>query len=174
MRRALWLLPIAAVVLLAFGYGLKQGAKTPEQVFYLSDFEPLRTGNLYGGLGRDRPPWQKRFLISGRKFRKGLVTAPNTNAPRAFVEYQLDRRYLRFKATLGRAQAGTAYGKTHMSYHVLVDGKEAAQGPVPLPPETVELDVRVKGTKVLRLEVDCGDDGNAMDTAAWGNARVVR
>ncbi len=142
---------------------------------YLSDLQESSSGNVHGGLGKDRPYWQSELILADKRFSKGIVTHPMAeNGRRAFVEYNLNGQYSYFRATLGSAQDHGNYGKGTMNYSVLVDGKAMECGPFPVPPSTREINVDIRGARMLRLEVDNGYDGNNSDHAAWGNARLVR
>jgi len=141
---------------------------------FLSDMTESRSGDIHGGLGKDRPYWTPELLIGGRRFAKGIVTCPGPSAARAFVEYPLGGGFSRFQATLGSAADQGNYGKGTMNYSILVDGKLVEQGHFPTPPATREINVSVQGGQTLRLEVDNGGDGHNADHAAWGNARLKR
>jgi hypothetical protein len=141
---------------------------------FLSDMPESRSGDIHGGLGKDRPYWTPELLIGGRRFAKGIVTCPGPSAARAFVEYPLNGRFTRFLATLGSAADQGNYGKGTMNYFILVDGKIVEQGRFPTPPATREISVSVQGGQTLRLEVDNGGDGHSADHAAWGDARLKR
>ncbi len=141
---------------------------------YLSDMAESRSGDIHGGLGKDRPYWAPVLLLGGRRFAKGLVTCPGPSAARAFVEYPLGGHFSRFQATLGSAADQGNYGKGTMNYFILVDGKVVEQGRFPTPPATREINVSVQGAQTLRLEVDNGGDGHNADHAAWGDARLKR
>jgi len=141
---------------------------------FLSDMAESRSGDIHGGLGKDRPYWTPELLIGGRRFAKGIVTCPGPSAARAFVEYPLNGRFSRFLATLGSAADQGNYGKGTMNYFIYVDGKVVEQGRFPTPPTTREISVSVQGAQTLRLEVDNGGDGHSADHAAWGDARLKR
>jgi hypothetical protein len=141
---------------------------------FLSELAESGSGNIHGGLGKDRPYWQPDLIIAGKRYGKGLVTHPGNGAERAYVEYALAGQYQRFLATLGSAADQSNYGHGTMNYAVLVDGRVVEQGRFPTPPATRELSIPVSGAQTLRLEVDNGGDGNHSDHAAWGNARLKR
>ncbi len=141
---------------------------------FLSDISESRSGDIHGGLGKDRPYWTPELLIGGRRFAKGLVTCPGPSGARAYVEYPLNGRFSRFLATLGSAADQGNYGKGTMNYFILLDGKVIEQGHFPTPPATREINVSVQGGQTLRLEVDNGGDGHNADHAAWGDARLRR
>ncbi len=141
---------------------------------FLSDLSEAASGNVHGGLGKDRPYWQQELSIGGRSFSKGLVTHPGASGERAWVEYALGGQYRRFLATLGAAADHGNYGQASMNYYIVVDGRVVEQGRFPSPPNTREISVSVQGAQTLRLEVDNGGDGNHSDHAAWGNARLRR
>jgi len=160
--------------MLTFGKG-KEVSGQGGAVVYLSDMKEIRSGDVHGGLGKDRPYWQPDLIIGGRTFKKGLVTHPVAeNGRRAFVEYELNGRYRFFMTTLGAAQDHGNYGRGTMSYYILADGREVAGGRFPVPPDTRNLRISVSGVRILRLEVDNGGDGNNSDHAAWGDARVEK
>lgn len=141
---------------------------------FLSDMAESRSGDIHGGLGKDRPYWTPELVIAGRRYQKGIVTHPGASAARAFVEYPLNGGFSRFAATLGSAADGNTYGNGTMNYAIYVDGRLVEQGRFPAPPATREINVSVQGGQTLRLEVDNGGDGNHADHAAWGNARLKR
>jgi len=141
---------------------------------FLSDLVESRTGDIHGGLGKNRPYWTPELIIGGRRFAKGLVTCPGPTSARAFVEYPLGGRFSRFLATLGSAGDQGNFGKGTMNYAILLDGKVIEQGRFPNPPATREINVSVQGGQTLRLEVDNGGDGHVADHAAWGDARLKR
>jgi hypothetical protein len=144
-------------------------------VVYLSDLPESNSGNIQGGLGKDRPHWQSELIIGGRKYAKGLVTHPKAeNGSWAFVEYALDGSYSRFRATLGSAEDHGRYGKGTMNYGIVIDGRRVVGGAFPVAPAVKEIDLDIGGAKTLRLEVDNGYDGNNSDHAAWGEARLER
>ncbi len=144
-------------------------------VVYLSDLRESGSGNIHGGLGKDRPYWQGDLILANQSFSKGIITHPMAENGRiAFVEYSLNGQYSTFRATLGSAQDHGSYGKGTMNYRVLVDGRAVDCGPFPVPPGIREISVDVRGARMLRLEVDNGYDGNNSDHAAWGNARLER
>lgn len=139
---------------------------------YLSDLAETASGDIHGGLGKDKPYWQADILIGSQRFGKGLVTHPGNGPQRAYVEYALDGRYSRFLATLGSSAHGSSPGSDSMNYFVWVDGRLVEQARFPTPPAIRDLDISVRGARSLRLEVDNGGNGNHSDHAAWGNARL--
>ncbi len=141
---------------------------------FLSDMSESRSGNIHGGLGKDRPYWIPELFIGNRRFAKGLVTCPGPTSARAFVEYPLGGRFSRFLATLGSAGDQGNFGRGTMNYAILLDGKVIEQGRFPNPPATLEISISVQGGQTLRLEVDNGGDGHVADHAAWGDARLKR
>jgi len=168
-------------LLKTFTYTIKpgKGGSTPPSSggadVYLSDLPESASGNVHGGLGKDRPYWASELVIAGRRFAKGLVThAPAENGRKAFVEYALGGQYRLFQATLGSAADKSNYGDGSMNYAVLVDGRVVDQGRFPVPPATKGIQVSLQGARTLRLEVDNGGNGNNADHAAWGDARLTR
>jgi len=144
-------------------------------VVYLSDLQEIASGNIHGGLGKDRPYWQSDLVIGNRTFKKGIVTHPMAeNGKKAFVEYALGGKYKYFLATLGSAAHQGNYGKGTMNYYILVDGRVVASGRFPMPPDVIEIKIPVNGANTLRLEVDNGGDGHNSDHAAWGDARLEK
>ncbi len=141
---------------------------------YLSDLSEIRSGDIHGGLGKNRPYWTPELVIGSRRFAKGIVTCPGPTGARAFVEYALNGQFSSFLATLGSAGDQGNYGKGTMNYFIQVDGRLVKQGRFPTPPATLELDIPLRGAQTLRLEVDNGGDGHVADHAAWGDARLKR
>lgn len=141
---------------------------------YLSDMTESRSGDIHGGLGKDKPYWAPELVIGGRRYNKGIVTHPEASSAHAFVEYTLNGGFSRFTATLGSASDRGNYGNGTMNYYIYVDGRAVEQGHFPPPPATREINVPVQGGQTLRLEVDNGGDGNNADHAAWGDARLRR
>ena len=136
---------------------------------YLSDLPWISgkagwTNNKDGLPRRDADVEGKALVLGSRRYAKGI----GTHAPSGIV-YRLDGKYKRFVAVVGGGQAnGTVvfqvFGDGRKLYdsgvmHGLRGGKD--------------LDVPVKGVKVLRLVVTDAGDNYTCDMAAWADARVT-
>lgn len=166
---------IPTLILLCLSCTLAQRVAAQDRsIIYLSDMNESQSGNIHGGLGKDRPYWASELRIGNVLYSKGLVTHPEGNGSRAFVEYDLGGRFRAFFATVGSAQGPSAPGMGRMNYYILVDGQQVAAGPIPNYPAVVQINVSLEGANILRLEADDGGDGNNSDHAAWGDARIEK
>jgi alpha-galactosidase len=140
---------------------------------YLSDLTPIYAANGLGPIERDlsnggvdagdgRP-----ISIRGTAFTKGL----GMSAPAAAI-YRLGTKCTSFSAQVGVDDSSTS-GAGTVRFQVIVDGdvlfdSQNVDGTMPAMLVTVDL----TGKHRLKLLVTNADDGNALDRASWGDAKV--
>jgi uncharacterized protein YecT (DUF1311 family) len=139
---------------------------------YVSDLEILRSGNINGGLGLDKPYWTSQIIICAKTYKKGVVIHPEAGDQTAYAEFQIPRPGGRLLGVVGWA-AGMPdvnyNGK--MRYRILVDGN-LIYGNEIVGKECRGIDLDLGAGKVLRIESDDGGDGNYSDHLAFGNLRI--
>lgn len=143
-----------------------------DKMVYVSDLEVLRSGNVHGGLGLDKPYWADNIVICGKKYKKGVVIHPKDDGSIAYAEFLIPKKGGRLLGVAGYAEGGgyVAYhGK--MRYRILVDG-ELLYGNELTGKECRGVDLNLGSGKVLRIESDDGMDGNYSDHMAFGNLRI--
>jgi hypothetical protein len=137
---------------------------------YLSNlpWESGQSGWTRNGDGlprRDRDVTDSPLKLSGRHYRKGL----GTHAPSEIV-YRLDGAFLRFRATLGGAEAGgTVVFRVFGDEQLLFDsgvlkGMSGAK----------TIDLPMAGVRRLRLCVTDAGDNYYSDMANWADARLQK
>lgn len=113
--------------------------------------------------------WNNRPLkLDGKVFGRGLAMHA-----RSVITYDLGGEFATFRAVLGIDEDAGDRGRVNC--RVTVDDQElfskldlrAGQKPLPI-------DVPVKGGRVLKLEVDFGEDEDVGDRVIWANARCFR
>lgn len=107
--------------------------------------------------------------IAGKRYPWGIGVHANSE-----LTYELNGRFNEFRSAIGIASRMGDRGS--VVFTVLGDGKELFKskvmtGAVDAP---VEVNVPVKGVKLLTLKVDNGGDLDLGDVANWGSARVLR
>ena len=116
------------------------------------------------GLPRlDRDVSSQPMRFGPRTYRKGI----GTHAPSEIV-YRLDRRYVKFHALVGGAEAGGT-----VVFQVFADGKQLVDTGLMHGLGGVKtIDVSVEGAEVLKLVVTDAGDGYNSDMANWADARL--
>jgi alpha-galactosidase len=145
----------------------------PRGMAYLSDLTPIYAANGLGPVERDTsnggsdPGDGKPITIRGTAFPKGL----GLSAPSALI-YRLGQKCTSFSAQVGVDDSSTG-GAGTVRFQVIVDGDVAfdsqnVNGTAAAMPVNVDL----TGKRRLKLLVTNADDGNALDRASWGDAKV--
>jgi hypothetical protein len=113
--------------------------------------------------------WNNRPLkLDGKTYGRGLAMHS-----RSVLTYDLGGEFASFRAVLGIDEDAGERGRVNC--RVTVDDQELFSkidlraGEKPLP-----IEVSVKGGKVLKLEVDFGEDEDTGDRVIWANARFYR
>jgi hypothetical protein len=117
---------------------------------------------------RDKSWNNKPLKIDGKIYTRGLAVHS-----RCVLTYDLGGEFATFRALLGFDEDAGERG--NVVCRVFADEKElfvrpafrAVEKPVPI-------EVPVKGAKMLRLEVDFGEDEDVGDRVIWANARLYR
>jgi len=133
----------------------------------------LSATNGWGPVERDTsnggsdPGDGKPITIRGTAFPKGL----GLSAPSALI-YRLGQKCTSFSTQVGVDDSSTG-GAGTVRFQVIVDGdvlfdSQNVDGMMPAMPVTVDL----TGKRRLKLLVTNADDGNALDRASWGDAKV--
>lgn len=141
---------------------------------YLSDLKELAIFNIMNGIGHDSANWGYPLRVSGVVYRKGIVTHPELSP--GYVEYTLNEQYSYFRAMIAMLDDCSAGGRYNGNavFTVQIDGREVFKSPMlewdQLNKMDVEVDVR--GARVLKLGISDGDGKTWSDHAAWINARV--
>ena len=147
------------------------GARWPrpeQQVVYLADISPDEASQDWGNLETDRSVWEKKMVIAGRQFERGVGTHANSR-----TVYDLrGGNFKTFRCQVGRdehAQEG------QISFEVWLDGKKVFDsGPMTKATAAKAVEVRVEGAGLLELRALDGGDGIAGDHADWAEARLLR
>ena len=125
-------------------------------------------------IGFDRSFEANPLTLGGRAFDRGLgVRAPS------IIEFQLDGRYTRFRATVGidlenelEVTEARERGE-YVQFLVFGDGKRLYSSEWrQWDARPVEVDVELEDVKTLRLHVDCSSQRWRVGSADWANARV--
>jgi alpha-galactosidase len=149
------------------------GEDPPEEV-YLSDLMPNVIDQHKGAVAFDRSFQGNPLTIGGRSFQHGISVRPPSK-----VEYQVDGRYIFFRATVGvdledvievsRARARGEY----VQFLVHGDSKRLYSSEwLQSSSRPVEVEVDIRGVKSLQLEVDCSSARWLVGTCDWAEARV--
>jgi hypothetical protein len=140
---------------------------------YLSDLEPASIEEV-SYFERSMPHRRDRSLLGeplklkGTQYRKGLAVHSRT-----VLTYAIDRKYARFKATVGFDESVPKRGR--VICRVLGDGRELfVEKDLRADADPKSLDVDIKGLAQLGLEIDFGEDENICDRVIWGGARLYR
>jgi alpha-galactosidase len=145
----------------------------PRSTAYLSDLTPIYAANGLGPIEHDLTNGGvdsgdgKPISIRGTAFPKGM----GMSAPAAAI-YRLGQKCTSFSAQVGVDDSSTG-GAGTVRFQVIVDGdvlfdSQNVDGMMPAMPVTVDL----TGKRRLKLLVTNADDGNALDRASWGDAKV--
>jgi len=139
---------------------------------FVSYMRVLRSGNIDGKIGIDKPTWSNELVICGMKYRKGIVVSPEDSGRIAYVEFALPTKGRRLLGTAGWAEEAGVSHLGAMRFRILVDG-HLLFGKQLSGREMQELDMDLGPGRVLRIETDDGFDGNETDHMAFGNLRVI-
>ena len=143
---------------------------------YLSDLAPSRIDQHKGTVGFGRTFEFNKLTLGQRTFARGLgVRAPS------IVEYPLDGKYARFRATVGIDLEGeTEVAKArseseYVQFLVFGDGRRLYSSEwLQWDSRPVSVEVEIDTVKTLRLEVDCSAKRWLVGSADWAHARVSR
>lgn len=146
----------------------------PPDELMLSDLAPTLIDQHKGTIGFDRSFEANPLTLGGRAFERGLgVRAPS------IIEFQLDGRYTRFRATVGidlenelEVTEARERGE-YVQFLVFGDGKRLYSSEwLQWDSRPVDVDVELEDVKTLRLHVDCSSQRWLVGSADWANARV--
>ncbi len=140
---------------------------------YVSDLQIIRSSNIHGGIGLDKPYWTNELVICGKKYRKGVVIHPEKGGIVAYAEFLIPKKGGHLLGVAGYGEGGgyaTSHGK--MRYRIFVDG-ELLYGNELTGKECRGFDLNLDSGKVLRIETDDGGDGNYSDHMAFGDLRII-
>jgi len=158
------LLPASAIASVEFRNG---------KLAYVSDLEPTTVEEVAYfdrtiPYRRDRSLAGEPLKLKGTEYRKGLAVHSRT-----MLTYAIDRKYARFKATVGFDESSGKRGR--VACRVWGDGRELfAQSDLRADADPQVLDVDVTGVTQLALEIDFGEEENICDRVIWGGARLYR
>ena len=144
-----------------------------EKTIYVSDLQIIRSGNINGGIGLDKPYWTSELVICGKKYRKGVVIHPKEGGIVAYAEFLLPKKGGRLLGVAGYSEGNgyTAY-RGKMRYRIFIDG-ELLYGNELVGKECRGIDLNLGSGKVLRIETDDGGDGNYSDHMSFGDLRII-
>ncbi len=141
---------------------------------YLSDLKELAISDIMSGLGRDSANWGYPLRVNGVVYKKGIVTHPDLRP--GYVEYALDERYSSFKAMIAMLDDCSAGGQYNGNavFTVQIDGREVFRSPMLEwdQQNMLNVEVDIRGGRVLRLGVSNGNGRTWSDHAAWISARL--
>jgi hypothetical protein len=144
------------------------------RVTFVSDLQPIRVENGWGGIERDRangeiPTGDGTVMsIMGKRFAKGIGVHSNSK-----VVYRLHGKYDTFMASVGVDDKVGANGS--VQFQVWGDGVRLWQSRVMTGRDAaINARVDVSGVQQLMLRVLDARDGKDYDHANWGNARLLR
>jgi photosystem II stability/assembly factor-like uncharacterized protein/uncharacterized protein YecT (DUF1311 family) len=143
-----------------------------QSVVYVSDLRVIRSGDIQGGIGIDKPYWVNELVIGGRQYRKGVVMYPEDGGKIAYAEFLLPRKGGRLLGVAGWAEKRGAFHQGKMRFRILVDG-ELLYGRQLSGKESQNVDLDLGLGKILRIETDDGFDGNEADHMAFGDLRIL-
>ena len=144
---------------------------TGEEV-YVSDLKIIRSGDVHGGVGIDKPYWGDELIICGTRYKKGLLIHPEDGGIIAYVEFQLPKDGGRLLGVAGWAEQGNAIHPGRMRFRIFVDG-EFLYGNELIEKECRGIDLDLPSGSVLRIETDDGGDGYTADHMAFGDLRIA-
>ena len=139
---------------------------------YVSDLKIIRSGNVHGGMGIDRPYWRDDLVICGKKYRKGIVMHPENGGIIAYAEFLLPKKGGHLLGIAGWAEEEGAIHQGKMRYRIFIDG-ELLCGNELSGKESRKVDLDLGLGKVLRIETDDGLDGNEADHMAFGDLSII-
>lgn len=152
------------------------------RVLHLSDLTPVtyqHTPYFTGAwpLARDTGLEGGPLVVAGRRAAKGLAMHSA-----ASVAYRIEPGWDRFESTVGIEDAppgGASAGRGSVVFRVYLAGPEGLRPAWESPvvrggAQPVGVAVSLKGATGLVLAVDFADHGDALDHAAWLDARLVR
>jgi alpha-galactosidase len=145
----------------------------PRGTAFLSDLTPIYAANGLGPVERDRANGGSDrgdgpdIKIRATPFAKGI----GMSAPAAVI-YRLGGKCTNFSAQVGVDDSSTS-GSGTVRFKVFADGEmlfdsQNVNGTMP----AMAVNVSLTGKKRLKLLVTNADDGNALDRASWGDAKV--
>ena len=138
---------------------------------YVSDLKIVHSGDVYGGVGIDKPYWADDLVICGIKYKKGLVIHPKAGGKIAFTEFLLPGQGGRLSGLAGCAEETGGTYILKMNFRFFVDG-EFLYGRELYGDDCQNLDLDLGKGRVLRIETDDGHDGNYFDHMAFGDLKI--
>ncbi len=143
------------------------------KMVYISDLQLMRTENIHGGIGIDKPYWTNEIVICGKKFRKGIVIHPKGGGKVAYAEFLIPNEGGRLLGTAGYCEGGgLASSNRKMRYRIFVDN-ELLYGNELIGKECRGVNLNLGTGKILRIEADDGDDWNFSDHMAFGDFKII-
>ena len=146
-----------------------------QKTLYVSDMALLVNSSGYGpGANRDRNilGGEIRFFKgAGKPYAKGLGTNAAASFTSSLIVVPLDKRFKRFRATVGVDVAANGRGTVRFRIgdgtKQLYDSKDMTYYTEPQ-----EIDIDLSDAIVLLLHTGDSGDGNRNDLANWANARL--
>ncbi len=143
--------------------------------FYLDDIQEVDSQVGYGKLGKhgDQGYQEPKAKFQGVVPTHSLSVHGKAN-DMAYVAYVLDGKFRTFAAEVGILDQGGGQPASPLTFKVFGDGKLLWESqPVPKRGAGQDCSVKIKGVRLLRLQVDCPGDSNQA-RAIWISPRVSR
>jgi uncharacterized protein YecT (DUF1311 family) len=140
---------------------------------YISDLQLVRSNNIYGGIGLDKPYWTSEIIICGKKYKKGVVIHPEDGGNVAYAEFLIPRTGGQLLGVAGYCEGnGSTKSSRKMRFRIFVDN-ELLYGNELIGKECLGVNLNLGKGKVLRIETDDGGDRNYFDHMAFGDLRII-
>jgi hypothetical protein len=139
---------------------------------YISDLKVVNSGDVHGGVGKDKPYWTDQLIICGIKYDKGIILHPENDGIIAFAEFPLQKKGGRLTGMAGWAEQEDAIYDGIMRFRFFADGKLLYSGEIK-GKKCEEVNYYLGAAEILRIETDDGFDGNYADHMAFGDLRIV-
>jgi hypothetical protein len=146
----------------------RQWPKDDRRVVYLDEVPPDETTQGWGVLQSNLSVWEKKMVVAGREFSRGLGTHANGR-----ILYDLSGHQFRTFCCLVGRDAHAVDGK--VVFQVKLDGKIVFDsGPMTKDTAAKVVEVNVANAAELELLTLDGGDGNSGDHGDWADAKLLR
>lgn len=155
---------------------LKVRMPKPFERVALSDIPEIASGDIRGGLQKNKVYWQREVWVAGGKYDKALGIHADPGKV-AWAEYRVPSGAAWFRGYAGLARQGSGPDdcKGHFDFRVLLNKvvvkTREFNGTWLVTPE--KIDVPVTGNQILRFEVTDGGDGGGNMAVYCDHATLV-
>ncbi len=136
------------------------GSTAPSSMQYLSELDPLTSTQ-----GVDT----SAATVNGTGFARSVTQTANAGGPVNDAEYNIERRWQKFKATIGLRDDSPSGGR--LTFEVSADGKSLYKQSVSLG-QTQDVNVDLHSALRIKLTVTYSGQDNTYFYGTWGDARL--